>query len=158
MHVFHLGWRSGSSLNENEMVVSIAAQPYLCVWQWPVSILCQFRQKLFTLRCPTSGLQVATSGHCKWPPSFLFLLLSLDPQSVFHSAQCHKCHYNHQLHCVYRLVVPERRVAKCQIFYTDKNLSSKFTPKTCNSRLIHFRNKTRCWIGLLRSSSNWFFS
>ena len=35
------------------------------------------------------------------------------------------------------------RVAKCQIFYTHKNLSSKFTPKTRNSRLICFRDKMR---------------
>ena len=35
------------------------------------------------------------------------------------------------------------RVVKCQIFYTDTNLSSKFTPKTRNSRLICFRDKTR---------------
>ena len=35
------------------------------------------------------------------------------------------------------------RVAKCQIFYTDKNLSSNFSPKTRNLRLIRFRDKMR---------------
>ena len=49
------------------------------------------------------------------------------------------------------------RVAKCQILYTDKNLSSKFTPKTRNSWLICFRDKTRK-SGQSKSLLDWFAS
>ena len=47
------------------------------------------------------------------------------------------------------------RVAKCQIFYTDKNLSSKFYPITRNSRLICFRDKS-VNPGKSKSLLDWF--